>query len=43
MLPEEELEALHHYPPKRSVAAPTAISRGTENMRKAFYREESLF
>jgi hypothetical protein len=35
MSPKEELEALHHYPVRKSVAAATATSRRTENMRES--------
>jgi hypothetical protein len=37
-LPEEELEAFHHSPAKKSVAAATATSRRTENLRETFYK-----
>jgi hypothetical protein len=36
MVPEQELEVLHHYSVRKNVAVATATSRGTENMRDAF-------
>jgi hypothetical protein len=36
------LEALRHCPVKKSVAAATATSRRTKNLREAFYKETTL-
>ena len=42
MFPEEELQALHHYPERKRVAAAMATSHPTENLWEAFSSKTTI-